>query len=106
MFDVPNFTRAPIFFLLTSGRIYHAIRTCAHNVRHAIAKAVANVCQTRLAPLIFNRIVQQRGDGHVFRATIFKHGRCNREEMCDIRDRRFFADLTAVNVGAPFDPLG
>jgi hypothetical protein len=29
-----------------------------HNVRHAIAKAVANICQTRLASLIFGRVMQ------------------------------------------------
>ncbi len=70
-----------------------------HNVRHAIAEAVTDICQTRLAPLIFRRIMQEASDSHVFRASIFQnHGRY-REKMRDIRDGRFFAHLTTVDMG-------
>jgi hypothetical protein len=99
MLDVSHLARPPVLLLMTSGRIDHAIRTSMHNVRHTIAKAVTNICQTRLASLIFRRIMQEPGDCHVFRAVILQN--CSRycEKMRNIRDGRFFTHLTTVDVG-------
>jgi hypothetical protein len=99
MLDVPRLARPPVLLLLTSGCIDHAIRTRMHNVRHAIAKAVANICQTRLASLIFGRIMQEPGDCHVLRASVLENCGRYREKMRDIGDGRFFAHLTAVDMG-------
>jgi hypothetical protein len=76
----------------------YTIRTCVHNVGYAVAKAVANICQPRLASLVLRRIVQESGDCHVFRASILQN--CSRycEKMRDIGDGRFLAHLTAVDM--------
>jgi hypothetical protein len=68
--DVSHLPRPPVLLLLTSGRVDYTVRTCVHNVRHTITKAVANICQTRLTSLVFGCIMQEPGNCHVFRASV------------------------------------
>src|SRR6185369_4301189 len=70
-----------------------------HDIGHAIAEAVAYIPETRLSALIFHCVVQEAGDGHVFGAAIFENRRGDREQMRDVRDGRFLANLPTVNMG-------
>src|SRR5262249_52116080 len=55
-----------------------------------------NGCECRL---IFHRIMQESGDGHVSQTAIFQDCSCDCEEMRDIRNRCCVTDLTAVHMG-------
>jgi hypothetical protein len=51
--------QAPVLLRRTGRRVGDAVRAGAHDLRHVVAEAVANIGQPRLPALILDRIMQR-----------------------------------------------
>ncbi len=66
-------------------RRYKRIGTAFHDVGHFRTKAMVNLRKRRPPALIFGGVVQQCGNGLIFRAAVFHHQRAYRQQMRQIR---------------------
>ena len=64
----------------------------------SFAEAAPNLLARICSPRIFDGIVQQRGDGFIFRAAVFYDDGRNGEQVADVRDRRAFAGLSRMQL--------
>ena len=85
--------RDVIFFALAPRRLEQtiAVGTAVDNRRDVVTKAVANLLARLRAALIFDRIVQQCGDGFIFRTAVFEDDAGDCQQMGDVRCLRAFA---------------
>src|SRR5262245_22869450 len=79
-------------------RIIEGIRAALDDTGHTLAEAGADIREALAAALVLGGIVQERPDGLVLVAAIVDHGRCHREEVPGVRNRRALADLAAMHV--------
>jgi len=89
--DVPAFPLEPGRF-----RLLVSIGTAIDDVSHALPEFSANFTQPGSATLVFHRIVQQGGNGHLFVPAVLDHGGRHTQKMPDIWTLRPFADLPPV----------
>jgi len=65
-------------------------------VSHALAEFLANFTRPWRATLVFDRIMQQCGDGHLFVAPVFDHRGRYAQKVPDIGTLGPLSDLPAV----------
>ena len=73
-----------------------AVRATIHNVRHALPEPFAYLVEHRMSAMILNRIMQQRGDSHIFVAAVIHHQRTHAQKVRNIRHAGTFAHVVAM----------
>ena len=79
-------------------RLGHLVGVAAllDDARDVLAEVGADLLQRRRAALVFDRVVQQRGDGLVLGAPVVDHQARHRQQMADIRNVAALAHLVVV----------
>jgi len=73
------------------------VSAALHDSRDLFTKLSLDIAQPFRAAAIFHGIMQQRSDGFRFVRAIFHRDRSDTEDMRDIGNPCFFAELSAVN---------
>lgn len=71
-----------------------------------IAELLVNLDAGGGPTLVFDRVMEEGGDGAVFVATVFKDEGGDAEEVADVGDGAAFAKLVGVEVGGVGEGLG
>ncbi len=72
------------------------IGATVHDMRNAFPELLLDFTQARQTALIFNRVVKERGDGHLFVSAVFNHDRRHSQQMANVRSFRSLANLFGV----------
>lgn len=87
-----------IFFALAPGRlgVGKGVAAALDDARDAAAELVADLGETRAASLVFDRVVEEGGDGGVLVTTVFKDDGSDAQEVPDVGTGGAFARLAGV----------
>jgi hypothetical protein len=88
-------------FTLEPGRFRLGVRigTPVNDMGHALAKLFADFPQAGEPSLIFDSIVEQRGNGHFLVPAVLNDRRRYSQEMPNVGSFGLFADLTGMEAG-------
>ena len=83
-----------------------AVGAAVDDGRHRGSEAAEDFGPRRRAALVFDRVVQQRGDGRVFVGAVLQHNGRRRQQVRDVRRTGQLASLLGVQRGGEGEGFG